>query len=651
MSVFSTKAPPGVRGRSSSSPRRNTRDRAPIHPMVALNHQVGNSTLQRWMAASGIQAKLHVTEPNDRHEKEADNVANKVMRSPMDTKPVDEPISRVGGGAPTQRLTGSPLLHHPEPLDQTHEGSPIIQREPEGPVQSQSADESIQKSDESVQPKTEETLRKKTEEPVQRIADESVQKADEPVQSKSDEPIQKADEPTQSKHDEAVQRADEPVPASTHDETVQKADESVQSKHEEPVQKTDDPVQSKSHEEPMQKADESVQPKHDEPVQKADVPVQSKSDNEPVQKADEPVQTKAAAASAPAVPVGFATGLAASRGEGRPLPSESRSFFEKRIGANFSSVRIHADQRGADLSRSVHAKAFTRANHIYFGQGQYSPHTSGGQFLLAHELTHVVQQGHATVQRQSSAAPIQRAPEEEGRAVSDEQRAQALVAAARAAKIAAQAKAFGQRETAKSKQEKQSKVASEQAHKQKAAQHKASRKAPAGGKHRPVGKGGRFIVLPPTQTPARGKAPHSPFEDPAFHKMVNRAAGAAKRQKHHVPATAKAEAAQAAAVMPPEQTTGTAQGNQAAAMQNAPTPGFNAAAFKAQLMSRIQELTPKTTEQADEFKNNNQLGAIKQDMSSKVSDERGKASGPLEEKKDEEHDTKSVAAKPITPLS
>src|SRR5262249_7890845 len=151
-------------------------------------------------------------------------------------------------------------------------------------------------------------------------------------------------------------------------------------------------------------------------------------------------------------------------------------------------------------------------------------------------------------------------------------------------------KAFGQHETAKSKQDKEAKVAAEHAHKQRAAQHQPSKKAAAGGKHKPSGKGA-FIKLPPVQKAAPGKAPHSPYEDPAFHNMLNRAAAAAKKQKSHAPATAKAGAAQAAAVMPPEQTMGTAQGNQAAAMQNAPTPGFNAAAFKAQLMSRIQELT------------------------------------------------------------
>jgi len=96
---------------------------------------------------------------------------------------------------------------------------------------------------------------------------------------------------------------------------------------------------------------------------------------------------------------------------------------------------------------------------------------------------------------------------------------------------------------------------------------------------------------------------------------------------------------------------GTAQSNQAAAMQNAPTPGFNATAFKAQLLKRIEDLTPKTTAQADEFKENNQLGAVKQDMGGQVTQERQKAQGPLEEKKDQAPDTKSVPPKPVTPLA
>ncbi|MCI1278635.1 MAG: DUF4157 domain-containing protein [Nitrospira sp.] len=576
------------------------------------------------MAASGIQAKLHVTDSGDKHEQEADNVAGKVMRAPAEHHPVDEPISRVSGG-PAQRLTGSPLLHRPEPLDETHPGNPLIQREltEKDPVQ--------KRNDEPVQSKP--------------VDDEPLQKAaDEAVQSKSaDEPLQKAD--------------DETVQSKPQDEPLQKAeDEAVQSKSaDEPVQKADDQsVQSKPVDEPVQKAeDEALQSEAaDEPVQKADdEAVQSKSADEPLQKADaETIQAKGTS-QAPGIPRGFAGRLQASSGEGRPLSGATRSFFEPRIGADFSAVRIHADQRGADLSRSIRAKAFTRANHIYFAEGQYSPSTTAGKTLLAHELTHVVQQGHASVQRPTSAAPIQRAPEEEGRAVTDEQRAQALAAAARAAKVAGMAQAFGKHEAAKSKQEKATKTAVEQNHKRNAKQHAPGKKTVAG-KHQ--GKGGKarpLLLGGPASAPPAGKAPRSPQEDPAFQAVVKRTTATAQQQRSHDPASAKAGAAQEAAVMPPEQAMGTAQGAQATAMHNAPTPGFNAAGFKAQLLKRIEEMTPKTTAEADEFKSNNQLGAIKQEMGGQVSQERGKAAGPLEEKKDQAPDLKSVPPKPVTPLA
>jgi Domain of unknown function (DUF4157) len=629
-----------------------------MHPVAALSNTFGNSTLQRWMATSGIQAKLHVTDAGDKHEKEADNVASKVMRAPADQQPVDEPISRVSGG-PAQRLTGSPLLHHPEPLDESRPGSPLIQRE--------AADK------EPVQKKTDEPISRVSGGPAQRLTGSPLLHHPEPLdethpgspliqrEAADKEPVQKADDETvQSKaEDEPLQKADdEAVQSKAENEPVQKADdETVQSKAvDEPVQKADDEaVQSKSEDEPVQKVeDEAVQSKfEDEPVQKADdEAVQSKAEDEPLQKADdETVQTKGASR-APGIPGGFAGRLQASRGEGRPLPGAARSFFEPRIGADFGSVRVHADHRGAELSRSIHAKAFTRGNHIYFAEGQYNPDTTSGRTLLAHELTHVVQQGHASAQKPSSAAPIQRAPEEEGRAVTDEQRAQALAAAARAAKIAGMARSFGKEETAKSKQEKAVKAAAEQNAKQKAKQHVPGKKAVVGGKRKPAGKGGGLLLLagPVGKAPA-GKAPRSPQEDPAFQAVVKRTAVTAQKQKSHAPAASKAGAAQAAAVMPPEQAMGTAQGAQTTAMQNAPTPGFNAAGFKAQLRKRIEEMTPKTTAEADEFKSNNQLGSVKQEMSGQVSQERDKAAGPLEEKKDQPPDVKSVPPKPVTPLT
>lgn len=80
------------------------------------------------------------------------------------------------------------------------------------------------------------------------------------------------------------------------------------------------------------------------------------------------------------------------KGGGQPLPATARAFFEPRFGRNFSSVRVHADSHVAGLARSLNAKAFTTGENIIFGSGQYSPDSAHGKKLMAHELTHVLQQ-------------------------------------------------------------------------------------------------------------------------------------------------------------------------------------------------------------------------------------------------------------------
>ena len=77
---------------------------------------------------------------------------------------------------------------------------------------------------------------------------------------------------------------------------------------------------------------------------------------------------------------------------GRPLPESSRAFFEPRFGRDFGRVRVHTDAQAAELAGAVNARAFTTGRHIVFGAGQYSPDDTEGKKLLAHELTHVVQQ-------------------------------------------------------------------------------------------------------------------------------------------------------------------------------------------------------------------------------------------------------------------
>ena len=69
-----------------------------------------------------------------------------------------------------------------------------------------------------------------------------------------------------------------------------------------------------------------------------------------------------------------------------------RGEFEQRFGADFSAVRVHNDGEAHAAARSIDARAFTVGNHIAFGEGQYEPSSAGGKKLLAHELTHVLQQ-------------------------------------------------------------------------------------------------------------------------------------------------------------------------------------------------------------------------------------------------------------------
>ena len=76
------------------------------------------------------------------------------------------------------------------------------------------------------------------------------------------------------------------------------------------------------------------------------------------------------------------------------MPTSKRAFFESRFGTDFSSVKIHADSNANQLARSINAKAFTHGRDVVFGAGQYSLETPEGNQLLAHELTHVVQQQH-----------------------------------------------------------------------------------------------------------------------------------------------------------------------------------------------------------------------------------------------------------------
>src|SRR5438874_13373469 len=108
-------------------------------------------------------------------------------------------------------------------------------------------------------------------------------------------------------------------------------------------------------------------------------------------------------------PVGTSLGAApasvhaALRSPGQPLDAASRAYFEPRFGQEFGNVRVHTGMSAARSAREVSAHAYTVGQNIVFAAGRFAPGTHEGRRLIAHELTHVVQQS-------GSAATLQRAP-------------------------------------------------------------------------------------------------------------------------------------------------------------------------------------------------------------------------------------------------
>lgn len=174
-----------------------------------------------------------------------------------------------------------------------------------------------------------------------------------------------------------------------------------------PVQRA---LRDETDEEPVQR---NALPKEmeEKPAQRA---ARNEPEEEPVQRAvrdegeEETAQREALGATNSAAPAQVNSGVEAARGGGSPLSPPLLGEMEHAFGRDFSSVRLHDDSRSHRLNQDLNAHAFTTGSDVFFARGAFSPRTSQGRRLLAHELTHVVQQGgrdgirKKTIQRQST---------------------------------------------------------------------------------------------------------------------------------------------------------------------------------------------------------------------------------------------------------
>lgn len=427
---------------------------------------------------------------------------------------------------------------------------------------------------------------------------------------------------------------------------------------------------------------------------------------------EEPVQMKSMVQRLPgtggiAATSDLETSIKQSRGGGQPLADDIKQPMEQAFGADFGSVRVHTDGNSDNLNKSIQARAFTTGQDIFFRQGEYSPGSSTGKELLAHELTHVIQQNGNSVQRKSvnlelksnklyrkstdngQTLPLGESPQPSTQLEGDNQNQTDEVENSESSQQQNQATTENQQTTSTPPAAGENGIAepppkNEDDKKVESAKNTAlnqekqpdlkdnnanSLKTSSQAQDQPQGRlpeeitGQDNVQLPSKNvnnitTKATGsvtgngeKAPASPEADPEFQAVINTTKQVAVKQKEHPAANTEAQEAQDAAQPPGNEVESKAQANQVGEMGQAETSGFDAGALKVKLMERIADMAPKNLKEADEFKNGNKLDSVKGDLSGKVKEEKKESQGDLEEKTKEKPDTSGIETKQVTPLT
>lgn len=180
-------------------------------------------------------------------------------------------------------------------------------------------------------------------------------------------------------------------------------------KHEQEADRTADRVMRMSSHDMVKVQKSSTSER--EKVQRKGAAVEKEKIQRSDKKEKDNVQRKGAGV--PVVSPDVASDIQRKKAGGKRMDASTRTFMESRFNADFRGVRIHHDGESARLSSQLGARAFTTGNHIFFGRDQYQPGSSDGKHLLAHELTHTIQQG-AAIQRSAVVSttatppPIQR---------------------------------------------------------------------------------------------------------------------------------------------------------------------------------------------------------------------------------------------------
>ncbi|MEW4922929.1 DUF4157 domain-containing protein [Algibacter sp. 2305UL17-15] len=391
-------------------------------------------------------------------------------------------------------------------------------------------------------------------------------------------------------------------PATTIQKRNLQRQEDTEEIQEKPIAETITPlVQLETAEE----EEESVQEKTDGTVQKNE-------DEENVQTKIERPRSSVAT---------IANRIRQGRGNGRPLATDTQMMMERGFGADFSGVRIHTDAASVSMNNDLGARAFTNGNDIFFNAGEFDPQSRNGQTLLAHELTHTIQQGASTTIQEPEVNPAATLAdplvEQEGETTDNS--------------IDDVTEAEPELLEADTNIETEEDVIAEEG--QELLENTEN-----------IGGAGE------TTEPIEA-FPMSPEEDPAFNALEARVERAAQDQETTNPAEQEVRAAQVAAAVPPNERMGGAQANQVAVMDEQEPEEFDAEAFKARLMERIESMQlPENQEEATEFEDNNNIQEISDAASEDASQAQQNTAGPISEATAVEPNVEAVPEREVIAL-
>jgi hypothetical protein len=341
----------------------------------ARKHDLKNvsSAEKSFFSSSFIQPKLSVSQPDDPQEKEADQMAHRVMTMPE-------------ASIATAR---------------SDEKEEVQRAEEKEEVQAKGNDEKeVDRGEEREEAQRKEDELERKEDREQQHA-QSVQMKMQRAASDEEEVQRKQDSTEEQEKDEAATVVQRKAAGESGEEELQrKCDQCTEEKANVSRQTEKEEISAKLFDSPSVRSGFGVHRLAEE------------KDTTVSRKVSSAGQRGVVMRSGRAPPGGsetsFEQNLESSRGTGSPLSGETRSFMESRFSADFSGVRVHTNETSVQMNRDIHAQAFTYGNDIYFNENKYSPNSTDGRHLLAHELTHTIQQGasHHTTTSQSGAKSI-----------------------------------------------------------------------------------------------------------------------------------------------------------------------------------------------------------------------------------------------------